>query len=328
MLITEILREKYNFVNNVYEVYDYENCIDKEFLEYCLTTDQNQDGLSIKIKNGRQYKLTIIDDNFVIINIMKFNILHIGGEKINGRKTIISKDYTILSKISINNQGLSFIEYNNHNRFVPLRLKNLNTLKRYKFIDEIIKIYFEYIININSFFKEFLEEYKQNNYMILPIEINKLFDYHNKKDMFINVYKGANKLSINYNKRNINNSYCLIKLVNYVDEKSLKMLINLKCFNFSHINNIVATSVPKALCIEFYKDKFKICECDEYNEVDEFLVVIEEYINMARKLRLKINLNLTKKGVIKEHNKLEKIITNKKIKSVKIAKNLRVIVKK
>lgn len=319
MLFTDILREKYNFINNEYVFCEPEKYIDKDFLEYCLTTDQNKNGLSIKA-NGDYFDLYICDE-YVNICVMKFNCISIGSNKIDGRKSFECTNLKMFIRLVFNNEGEAFIKYNGHRFFVPLTLKNLSNLKDNYFINEIINNYFDYNIeNLNhTFLKDIKSEYNKDTKSALPLALNDIQTYHSKKEMFINEYKRASQINVNYNKRTLNNSYYLIKISNYVDEKSFKQLMNMKDFSFFEDNQ---KNMQRNFCIQFYKHKFNISNLDEdIDDIDNLTITISDYITLVRELKLKVNLTLTEKSIVKEHDYLVRNFQNKQCKKTTVPKD-------
>lgn len=166
-------------------------------------------------------------------------------------------------------------KYKSKKNIYPITIKELfyykNSLAKFnsKF-DKLLDIIFEYSINNSTFFKDVINDSHINinntdKYIyLLPTKYNDIFLYHNKSEMLRNNYKLSNSLKINYNKRNINLSYCILKTYPYIkDETSKNILLQQRNINlldfcdaryindsdsyYNYINNTIKDIIRKFL---------------------------------------------------------------------------------
>lgn len=197
-------------------------------------------------------------------------------------------------------------DYKGKKNVYPISIKELfyykNSLAKFnsKF-DKLLDIIFEYSINNSTFFKDVINDSRisinnTDKYIyLLPTKYNDAFLYYNKSEMLKNNYKLSNSLSINYNKRNINLSYCILKTYPYIkDETSKNILLQQRNINlldfcdtryindsdsyYNYINNTIKDIIQKFL-------KF---------------ILINRITQHSSNLNNKIDNNYT--NIINEHN--------------------------
>ena len=100
-------------------------------------------------------------------------------------------------------------------------LRNLNNDTK-KLVDCIISE----VSKMTPIFKDISRDFEITN--LFPIKFNDLYNYHTKNELMKDMYGLAKDLPINYNKININLSYLIVKSYNYVNDRSKKILIQLK----------------------------------------------------------------------------------------------------
>ena len=112
-------------------------------------------------------------------------------------------------------------------KLVPISFKELYDLRNLnndtkKLVDCIISE----VSKMTPIFKDISRDFEITN--LFPIKFNDLYKYHTKNELMKDMYGLAKDLPINYNKININLSYLIIKSYNYVNDRSKKILIQLK----------------------------------------------------------------------------------------------------
>lgn len=112
-------------------------------------------------------------------------------------------------------------------KLVPISFKELYALRNLnndtkKLVDCIISE----VSKMTPIFKDISRDFEITN--LFPIKFNDLYKYHTKNELMKDMYGLAKDLPINYNKININLSYLIVKSYNYVNDRSKKILIQLK----------------------------------------------------------------------------------------------------
>lgn len=112
-------------------------------------------------------------------------------------------------------------------KLVPISFKELYDLRNLnndtkKLVDCIISE----VSKMTPIFKDISRDFEITN--LFPIKFNDLYKYHTKNELMKDIYGLAKDLPINYNKININLSYLIVKSYNYVNDRSKKILIQLK----------------------------------------------------------------------------------------------------
>lgn len=109
-------------------------------------------------------------------------------------------------------------------------------MTEYAYNDDLVKftyLYMDYLISKNVFFKDIFADCEK--YCLIPLTVNECLNYHNRSELIKNKYKKADGINIQWNKRNLNLSYMIIKSMPYVDSKSKEILKQIKTFNLSTI---------------------------------------------------------------------------------------------
>lgn len=237
----------------------------------------------------------------------------------------------------------------NRDKFYPLSLKNFWHYK--KCIPEIFNILINIYASQNLLFKDiindceilFSDNFPEEWEYLIPISINDIMKFHNKKEMLTTLYKTANEIKIKWNKININYAYLIIKAYPYLNDKSKNILINQK-FYYCNKND----KIPN--CDMFYNKRIKMriqkfLYFIIYNQINNKIdtvyfenetlsEILNDYINMCFLTKTKIRLDIkTFNQLTKIHDKLSqekyKTMTSKvKIPKDSCFKNLRKILPK
>ncbi len=308
----EVLKNKYEFIDNEYAIEKL--CIDEYTLNKCLNNKFTEPFYIHKYCTELQLK--ILEENRVVIKINEYKKLKISS--INETE----EDYKLCEKIQkvnivVNDEGQSFMYIKQ--KYIPLTIKYLSTLRKYDVFHEMIMLYINYLAQKNYIFKDFKIHFDKQESLILPISINNILNYYNKKELFLSEYKKAELININYNKKDINYSYCLIKIKDKITEKSFAKMQQEKEISSYVIKKIDSKNFISDFCKYYFIKKYGLDFKELYNQED--IIYIEDYIKFCKELKYKIDLTISLKRLINEHNNLSNIIINKMTKKVEIPKN-------
>jgi hypothetical protein len=183
----------------------------------------------------------------------------------------------------------SFFEKLN-GKFIPLQLKKINW-----FYNMSIKFkeFFDYIFDLLEVNYPIIKDVKREIFQSrwhLPISLNELLSFHNKKELFKTKYKSANAIKTDFNKMSFNMAYVLVKTYTYLDDKSKGILQNIKnqylfddLYDRDYKNNVAQ------FISNYYESK---------GIIDHILV--KDYVNMCMLTGKKISLRYNSISKIKE----------------------------
>lgn len=213
----KLLRNSYSYYNNIVQMNE------ETFDKYKQLVMDN--GISIKLNNIKSISTKIIIKMNGTINIYireyrENNILSSGKLQNNYEVKSNKKDIIIFPNGNI-------YKKTKNEKLVPISFKELYDLRNLnndtkKLVDCIISE----VSKITPIFKDISRDFEITN--LFPIKFNDLYKYHTKNELMKDMYGLAKDLPINYNKININLSYLIIKSYNYVNDRSKKILIQLK----------------------------------------------------------------------------------------------------
>ena len=213
----KLLGNSYSYYNNIVQMN--EDIFDK----YKQLVMDN--GIAVTLNNIKSISTKIVIKINGTINI---SIREYKGNKILSSGNLQSYDEMKSNKnnIVIFPNGDIYKEIKNE-KLVPISFKELYDLRNLnndtkKLVDCIISE----VSKMTPIFKDISRDFKITN--LFPIKFNDLYKYHTKNELMKDMYGLAKDLSINYNKININLSYLIVKSYNYVNDRSKKILIQLK----------------------------------------------------------------------------------------------------
>lgn len=213
----QLLRNSYSYYNNIVQMNE------ETFDKYKQLVTGN--GIAITLNNIKSISTKIIIKMNGTINIY---IREYRENKILPSGKLQYNDEVKSSKnnIVIFPNGDIYKETKNE-KLVPISFKELYDLRNLnndtkKLVDCIISE----VSNMTPIFKDISRDFEITN--LFPIKFNDLYKYHTKNELMKDMYGLAKDLPINYNKININLSYLIIKSYNYVNDRSKKILIQLK----------------------------------------------------------------------------------------------------
>lgn len=213
----KLLRNSYSYYNNIIQMN--EDIFDK----YKQLVIDN--GITVTLNNIKSISTKIVIKTNGTINIY---IREYKGNTILSSGKLQTYDETKSNKndIVIFPNGDIYKKTKNE-KLVPISFKELYALRNLnndtkKLVDCIISE----VSKMTPIFKDISRDFEITN--LFPIKFNDLYKYHTKNELMKDMYGLAKDLPINYNKININLSYLIVKSYNYVNDRSKKILIQLK----------------------------------------------------------------------------------------------------
>lgn len=213
----KLLRNSYSYYNDIIQMN--EDIFDK----YKQLVMDN--GITVTLNNIKSISTKIVIKTNGTINIY---IREYKGNKILSSGKLQTYDETKSNKndIVIFPNGDIYKKTKNE-KLVPISFKELYALRNLnndtkKLVDCIISE----VSKMTPIFKDISRDFEITN--LFPIKFNDLYKYHTKNELMKDMYGLAKDLPINYNKININLSYLIVKSYNYVNDRSKKILIQLK----------------------------------------------------------------------------------------------------
>lgn len=209
---------------------------ENEKISKCISlTNEIDTGLKLYSKTGLLYMC--IRENNIYIKLTEYPMINIsrsyGEKKYEGY--CAGNPTTMQFYISLSGDIYQKAKYKKG--YYPLSVKQLIELAEYKYNDDLvrlIKLYTDYLISKNIFFKDILIDCKEN--CLMPLTVNECINYHNRAELIKGKYKKADGINLQWNKRNLNLSYMIIKSMPYVDGKGKEILKQIKTFDLSKIN--------------------------------------------------------------------------------------------
>lgn len=213
----KLLRNSYSYYNNIIQMN--EDIFDK----YKQLVMDN--GITVTLNKIKSISTKIVIKTNGTINIY---IREYKGNTILSSGKLQTYDETKSNKndIVIFPNGDIYKKTKNE-KLVPISFKELYALRNLnndtkKLVDCIISE----VSKMTPIFKDISRDFEITN--LFPIKFNDLYKYHTKNELMKDMYGLAKDLPINYNKININLSYLIVKSYNYVNDRSKKILIQLK----------------------------------------------------------------------------------------------------
>lgn len=205
-------------------------------------------------------------------------------------------------------------------KLIPITIKRIATFYEYKnpFAVKFFDLVFQFYCNQNPIYKDIYRFIKSDSVMIVPLGFNEINNYHNLKEMFLDKYKTAAEIKYNWNKRNPNLSYLIIKSYNYVcPDQREKLTQIVECpFSEVKINSYYTyTSNVMTFLIWVLQDR---CSIDDENQ----LQIIKDYVYMCFRTHTKVNINFKSvKKIRAAHDELTKRYSHKDTPVIKIKKD-------
>lgn len=271
------------------------------------------------------------DEKYVNLCCYAYDTMMIkkNGEIKPGGKLLFNVKMTLYPNFSFS-QTLS-----KSGKVIPLSCKTIYSLaKQCKPFKKFIIAYLEHISSDCPIAKDLLRELVDTETeWVLPISLQEILQYHNKQDLFMNKYKIAQDLRINYNKLSFSLSYIIIKTYPYLDTKSREVLVNIR--DESLMEDDPSRQMNNYIKLRGYKAKISTFIWRYYNSILQGLnesnddgkknqIILQDYLQMAFELKEKISLRYRSiKKLDDEHDRLAQEIMKKTYKKskLKIPKN-------
>lgn len=299
------LKKYYDIPSDPKERY-YKDTVDEKLIEHL---------------KGQPYDLMVMNPNFcimirlyhdsLIVDLNKYNKILVYGQqnRPNHEKDYYLMERQLCQRIIIYDEKSIYSEFNKYGvkKMLPLTVKklfwiaNINPLARKFFL-----VLLEFLSEQNTFFKDILKKYKNDETCLLPVSLNECAEYHNAAEMFHKKWKTSQRLKVNFNRTDLNLGYVIMKAYPYVDKDSREVLIQIKDKNYLKRISTDRTNIKdqvKELLINYYCKKLKI---DVNHEDDmESVTYVYDYIRLCMKTKTKIRLTYNSiRRIIEEHDLL------------------------
>lgn len=275
-----------------------------------ISGDIFEKGYSIKVILNKREK---DESNYIVVTFRKYKKLYFDNDHVY--VSSLEKIFSIII-----NEDLSIFTNEIKGKLLPATLSSLSSilssfdsaLERETF-NKIIYELFDIVSQKNMLVKEIKTEYI-DEHIFLPIKINDLTNYHNKRDL-IQAYLKKEKVPKMINKFSLQKGYILIKCKRYVKENEFQKLYILKDIEFK------PWRILKHNIVVFFFEYYKIV----LNLTDDELgyeTLIRDYIGMGMSGKKLFNIKIKSlKRLKNEHDKLSIELRQKETKTIKIPKN-------
>lgn len=341
----KLLRNSYSYYNNIIQMN--EDIFDK----YKQLVMDN--GITVTLNNIKSISTKIVIKTNGTINIY---IREYKGNTILSSGKLQTYDETKSNKndIVIFPNGDIYKKTKNE-KLVPISFKELYALRNLnndtkKLVDCIISE----VSKMTPIFKDISRDFEITN--LFPIKFNDLYKYHTKNELMKDMYGLAKDLPINYNKININLSYLIVKSYNYVNDRSKKILIQLKdkdnsilklvnrCITkswqrltykrkvFFFLQSIIIYTINEKTDwgenLNFIAENILDAEFNEFEEncADDMVIQVGDYVNMCiysnKRVKPKVDLSISNiHTLIEKHNDVSWLSRKSGTKPVKVPKD-------
>lgn len=209
-----------------------------EKIDKCISLATEID-TDLKLYSSTGILYIYITENGISIKLFKYSMINIsksyGSQKYEKHYT--GKPTTM--QLYISPSGKIFQKSKYKKEYYPLSVKQLIELTECLYSDDLVKfiyLYMNYLIGKNIFLKDVFADCKK--YCLIPLTVNECMNYHNRSELIKSKYKKSDGINIQWNQRNLNLSYMIIKSMPYVDSKSKEILKQIKIFDLSTIRKI------------------------------------------------------------------------------------------
>lgn len=237
---------------------------ENEKISKCISL-ANEIDTSLKFYSKTGLLYMCIKENNIYIKLTEYPMINISRSYEEKYKEYCAGNPTT-KQLYISPSGDIYQKMKYEKRYYPLSIKQLIELTEYKYNDDLvrlIKLYIDYLISKNIFFKDVLTDCKEN--CLMPLTVNECMNYHNRAELIKGKYKKAEGINIQWNKRNLNLSYMIIKSTPYVDGKGKEILKQIKTFDTFDLSKININKMGYK-----YKVVLFLCEIISKNIEDNF----------------------------------------------------------
>lgn len=224
----------------------------------------------------------------------------------------------------------AFLLLEKQNKVFPLSLKEVSKIcSLFPNADRFFKSLFENLAKEELIFKDIVRSGIFDKYpffSLLPISISECVQAKNPKQLFMKLYKNAEKYPAPWNKMDLNLSYIYLKTASRIKEKSQNLMIGYlrdlpKSYAVRNVRKWHIRDIPSNIIKEYYNDRCKVYDSpDPHDET----YIISDYVNMVYDIYQKIDLSYSSFNRIhREHNLLADRLTMKRYPQIKISKRSR-----
>ena len=197
-------------------------------------------------------------------------------------------------------------------RLVPFTVKSAVLLFKTEFLKNFFRVVFSFYETKSKFACDVWRCIESDNCFYIPLLFDELCLYHSPSDMFAKKYKTSKNVSVNFNRRNMNVSYFIIKSINKVDAKSKGILEQI-----SVLPEGFCPIYDKQPVISFLHQVIEV-RCSAF----DVSYLVDDYIRMCNILKKKIDLSATSvKALQRRHDKLSVESYKRRTPKVTIVKN-------
>ena len=258
--------------------------------------------------------------NFIIIRLCIYERISVFKEEIGFIKKYITKfKYPTKYKFIINTNNI-YCKLNDKATILNTKLLSniLSKIQNVSLKKTFIELLYEICDIKNVYLAKDIKEMLLNNQIILPkINIIDIKHFHNKNELFNNLYKEC--VELNYNKYDINFSYIYNKLYKFIKDTQLEKFKNDLNLYFKYNNSSV-----KLLSLHynwiynvlfyFLSEMYIKKDSSNYNILEN---ILNDYVIMCRSNHSKIDINRIGKNLKKLHDEEIDKLNNKKINILK-----------
>ena len=271
----------------------YNKCKDKKACPQCACFYSLEDGkwyiefrkiMKIRYHRTRGKKITatlVLDKNFTV---------KLTSEEKEWMYSYFGRPHYVCAKHVQETDGINY--FINKNMFYNPQFREFSS----KFFELIGNIENKYIL------KDVGRSIKNCGFFLVPVNYSELIQCYKPSDL-INSYLNENdNVKLNFNKYDLNLSYIILKLKNYIDNKSIKLLCDIHLEKLKMLINLAAlydgfaSESSVAYFIKaYYYDYYK-------NGGHKWL--INDFVNLSIEMHEKISLNLSVQQMLKKHDLL------------------------
>jgi hypothetical protein len=206
-------------------------------------------------------------------------------------------------------------------KLVPLHFSAI-TLEILK--NPYFKNFFVYILRIfgaeYKIYDKISTYFEKDLLFILPVSFQKVKQYTSFKELFLSEYKTAKLINNNWNTKNVNLSYLILKTWNYVVPEQRNKLLQINKINIADYSGKKLKNKIKRFLYAYLDNQFKIYD-EKYHNFS-YEDEIYDYINMCMITKEKVNINFRSYTKLENaHNEISNKAYMKKTPLVKVKKN-------
>lgn len=172
------------------------------------------------------FSINISSNCFVTVDYREYKSIYVGADNENGWRT---NEYGTNWSFMISPDGRLFSKSNRTQKYVPFTIKAfIILLKKQNICGAFMDFLLKFHKDRNVFYRDVIYDCL-NTQCIIPLTFNEVAEYHNRAELMLTKYKTAANIRVNWNKRNLNLSYLIVKAYPLVEPgKSREILLQQK----------------------------------------------------------------------------------------------------